>query len=80
VTAFYLYVVDADAAQKRAIAAGAKELQPVADMFWGDRCGQVQDPFGYRWNLATRTQDLSPEEIRQAADAWMKQMAATKPS
>jgi uncharacterized glyoxalase superfamily protein PhnB len=39
---------------------------PVADMFWGDRYGQLQDPFGHRWSLATHTRDLSAEEIQQA--------------
>jgi uncharacterized glyoxalase superfamily protein PhnB len=74
--AFYVYVADADAAFKRAIAAGAKELMPVADQFWGDRMGTVVDPFGLRWSIATRTVELTPDEIRAAGEAWMKKMAA----
>jgi uncharacterized glyoxalase superfamily protein PhnB len=72
--AFYLYVTDADTAHRRALDAGAKEIQPVTDQFWGDRSGQVEDPFGLRWNLATRTVDMSPEEMRKAGEAWMKKM------
>jgi len=73
--AFFLYVADADAAQRKALAAGAKEIMPVSDQFWGDRMGQVEDPFGLRWSLATRVTDMTPEEMRQAGEAWMKKMA-----
>lgn len=73
---FYVYVADADAAQRRAVAAGAKELYPVTDQFWGDRSGVVEDPFGLRWNFATHVADLTPEEIREAGEAWMKKMAS----
>jgi len=59
----YLYVADVDAAFKRAVSAGAKALMPVTDMFWGDRFGQVEDPSGHRWGLATHVEDPSPEEI-----------------
>lgn len=59
----YVYVADADAAYQRAVAAGAKALMPVQDMFWGDRMGTLEDPFGHRWSVATRIEDLSPEEI-----------------
>lgn len=62
----HLYVEDADAAMAQAVAAGAKVIMPLADMFWGDRYGQVEDPFGHRWSLATHMRDLSPEEIRAA--------------
>jgi len=73
--ALHLYVADVDAAVKRAIAAGAKETMPIADMFWGDRYGKVQDPFGHTWGLATHTEDLSPEEIDRRAQAFMESMA-----
>ncbi len=66
-TALYLYVEDVDAAFKQAVNAGAKVEMPVADMFWGDRAGQLSDPFGHRWWLATHTQDLTPEQIKQGA-------------
>lgn len=60
----HLYVEDVDAGVAQAVAAGAKLTMAVADMFWGDRYGQVEDPFGHKWSLATHTRDLSPEEIQ----------------
>ena len=75
---FYMYFEDADAAQKKAIAAGAKELFPVTDMFWGDRMGNVEDPFGYRWNIATHTKDMTPEEMKKGGEQFMKEMAGAK--
>ncbi|MCC3263708.1 hypothetical protein LLE87_36655, partial [Paenibacillus polymyxa] len=54
-----------DAAIEQAVAAGAQVTMPAADMFWGDRYGQVVDPFGHRWSVATHIQDLTPEEIQQ---------------
>jgi len=62
----HLYVADVDAAVKRAAAAGAKITMPVADMFWGDRYGQLEDPFGHRWSIATHIRDLDPQEMQQA--------------
>ena len=62
----HLYVPNVDAAVAQAEAAGAKVTMPVADMFWGDRYGQVEDPFGHKWSLATHTKDMSPDEIRSA--------------
>ena len=73
---FYLYFEDADAAFKKAIAAGAKSLMPVTDMFWGDRMGNVEDPFGYRWNIATRTKEMTPEQIKKAGEEFMKKQMA----
>lgn len=61
----HLYMDDVDAAMQQAVAAGAQVTMPAADMFWGDRYGQVVDPFGHRWSLATHKQDLTPEEIQQ---------------
>jgi PhnB protein len=63
----YMYVEDVDAAFKNAIEAGAKEKMPVQDMFWGDRIGEVVDPSGHRWTLATHVEDLSEEEIAKRA-------------
>src|SRR5690348_1125141 len=63
----HLYVADVDQAYDRAVAAGAIPLTRVADMFWGDRYGTVRDPFGYEWALATRTEVVSPEEVRARA-------------
>lgn len=67
----HLYVADVDAAMQRAVAAGAKLTMPVTDMFWGDRYGQLEDPFGHRWSIATHVRDLSAEEIRQAMKSAM---------
>jgi uncharacterized glyoxalase superfamily protein PhnB len=61
----HLYVPDVDATVAQAVAAGAKVTMPVADMFWGDRYGQLEDPFGHRWSVATHTRDLTPEEMRE---------------
>ena len=62
-----LYVNDVDEIANRAVAAGAKIVQPIADMFYGDRAGTIQDPFGHIWHIATHKEDLSPEEIKRRA-------------
>ena len=64
----HLYVEDADAQFKQAIDAGCSVRMPLADMFWGDRYGIVQDPFGHLWSIATHVRDVSPAEIRAAAE------------
>jgi PhnB protein len=66
----HLSVVDADAAFRRAVAAGATTRMPVTDMFWGARYGMVQDPFGHLWSMATQVRNLS---IEQVADAMKSQ-------
>ena len=71
----YLYVSDADAAFKQAVAAGGTAAMPVADMFWGDRAWSIKDPFGYSWMIATHKQDLTNDEIRKGAEAFFAQMA-----
>ena len=63
--AIHLYVPNVDATVAQAVAAGAKVTMPVADMFWGDRYGQLEDPFGHRWSVATHTRELTSEEIRE---------------
>lgn len=63
----HLYVEDVDAFVSRAVAAGAKITMPVEDMFWGDRYGKLEDPFGHHWSVATHIRDVGPEEMRQAA-------------
>src|SRR5690349_17843664 len=65
----HVYVEDVDGMVKRAVEAGAKLVQPVADKFYGDRVGGIEDPFGYRWFLATHKEDLSMDEIRRRAAA-----------
>jgi uncharacterized glyoxalase superfamily protein PhnB len=62
----HIYVPDVDAFVKRAVSAGAKVTMPVADMFWGDRYGKLEDPFGHHWSVATHVRDATPEEIQQA--------------
>jgi PhnB protein len=67
--AIYAYVDDVDAAFERAKAAGASTLREVEDRFYGDRAGELEDPWGHRWDLATHTEDVSPEEMaRRAAE------------
>jgi PhnB protein len=65
----HLYVEDVDAAVERAVVAGAKLVRPVADQFYGDRVGGIEDPFGYRWFIATHKEDLTMDEIRRRAAA-----------
>ncbi|MGH8626976.1 MAG: VOC family protein, partial [Gammaproteobacteria bacterium] len=63
----HLQVEDVDAVFERAVRAGAKITMPLEDMFWGDRYGRLEDPFGHHWSVATQIRDMSPEEIQQAA-------------
>jgi PhnB protein len=74
-----LYVEDVDALAERAIAAGAKAIFPVADQFYGDRSGRLQDPFGHMWIVSTHKEDLSSEEISVRAEAWMSEMRTGAP-
>ena len=62
----HLQVADADAAFKQAVAAGAEITMPLEDMFWGDRYGKLEDPFGHHWSVATHIRDVSAEEMQQA--------------
>ena len=70
-----LYVKDVDQAFNQAVAAGAKIAMPLSDMFWGDRYGQVTDPFGHSWSLASHKEDVLPEELRKRTQAAMAKMA-----
>jgi len=62
----HLYVDDVDAVVERAVKAGAKVTLPVADQFWGDRYGKLEDPFGHHWSVATHVRDVSMEEAQKA--------------
>ncbi|EKU82336.1 PhnB protein [Massilia sp. UYP32] len=62
----HLYVNDADAVWARALEAGARPTMELADMFWGDRYGQVADPFGHLWSIATHKRDMTDEQIMEA--------------
>jgi len=76
----HIYVADVDAAFKRAIAAGGREIMAVTDMFWGDRFGQLHDPYGHSWSIATHKEDVNPQEMEERAQAFWAQMQAQKKS
>lgn len=76
----WLYVEDCDSLFNRAVAAGG-QIAPggmgnMQDQFWGDRSGTIVDPHGYTWTIASHKEDLTPEEMKQRQDAFMKQFAA----
>ena len=62
----HLYVENVDQFVAKATSAGAKVVMPVADMFWGDRYGVLEDPFGHKWSVATHMRDATPEEMQKA--------------
>jgi PhnB protein len=72
----HLYVDDADAFAERAVHAGAKSIMAVTEMFWGDRYGQIEDPFGHRWSIATHVRDLSPEEMQKVMEGMRSPQAS----
>jgi PhnB protein len=69
-----VYCEDVDAVFNKAVEAGATVVQAPETQFYGDRSGQFEDPFGHRWNVASRVEDVSPEEIRRRAAEWMGQV------
>ena len=69
-----MYGDNVDAAWKRAVDAGAKLIMPLADQFWGDRTGCLEDPFGHQWWLAQHIQDLTPEELQKGAEEFFSHM------
>jgi PhnB protein len=76
----WIYVEDCDALFKRAVSAGAQvapgPMGQMQDQFWGDRTGTLTDPHGYTWTIATHKEDLTPQEMKQRQDEFMKQFAA----
>ena len=70
----HIYLENVDAAFERAVSAGASVKMPVMDQFWGDRYGQLMDPFGHRWSLATHTRDMSPEEMQKEQEQAFAKM------
>jgi PhnB protein len=68
-----MYRENVDAEWKRAIDAGAKEVMPLIDQFWGDRAGCLEDPFGHQWWLAQRVRDMTEEELQKSAEAFFAQ-------
>ena len=73
-----IYLADADAAFKKATAAGAKAVKQPEDAFWGDRYAVVKDPFGYAWGVLTHKKDLTPDEMKKAAENACKETAGKK--
>ena len=71
-----LYLEDVDGVFERAVKAGAKAQRPVADQFYGDRSGTLEDPFGHVWTVATHVEDVPPEEMQRRAEAAMKSAAS----
>lgn len=74
---FFIYLENVDEAWQRAINAGAKTVMPLADMFWGDRAGCVDDPFGHHWWLAQHMADLTPDEIKKGQEEFFAQRHTT---
>jgi len=71
-TGLMLYVTDVDDTFQRAISAGGKVMQPVKDQFYGDRSGNVTDPFGHTWTIATHIEDVAPDELQRRMQEAMK--------
>jgi PhnB protein len=67
----HIYVENADVFFATAVAAGAKPLMPVSEMFWGDRFGKIADPFGQTWSVATHVKDMTPQEMAEAGKKAM---------
>jgi PhnB protein len=72
----FMYVEDVDAVVKQAVDTGATITMEVADQFWGDRFGSIQDPFGHSWSIATHVEDVPPEEMAERAKQAMAEMAS----
>jgi uncharacterized glyoxalase superfamily protein PhnB len=68
-----LYVEDAYAAEKQALSAGAESIYPVADQFYGERQGRVQDPFGHQWMITQRIEDVTPEIVQERMNNWSEE-------
>jgi PhnB protein len=73
----HLYVDDVDAVARQAVAAGAKELRPVKDQFYGDRSGSFEDPFGHVWHISTHKEEVPPDELKRRAEEAMKQQGGS---
>lgn len=73
----HVYIADVDAFVARAVKAGAKVIMPIDDMFWGDRYGIIEDPFGHHWSVATHLRDVKPEDLPEAMRKAAPSMAAS---
>ena len=74
---FMIYVPNADEAQRKAVAAGMKLVSEPEDMFWGDRMAKVSDGHGYEWTLAHQVEDVSSEDVKKRAAAWLASMSSS---
>lgn len=70
----YLYVDDCDAVYNQALEAGCEVIHEMMNTFWGDRSGKVKDPFGHCWSISTYKEILSPEELKERQEEWMKSL------
>ena len=77
-SSLHMHVQDVDAVFAQAVKAGATVVMPVADMFWGDRYGNVKDPFGHTWGIATRKETLTPTQVQQRAAQFFASAAKGK--
>ena len=73
-----IYTENVDQLFDRAVKAGATATMPLSDQFWGDRYGQVKDPFGHSWALGQHIEDVAPEEMERRGKAMFEQMAKGK--
>jgi len=71
----FLYTEDVDSVYNRAISMGSKTTMPVTNMFWGDRYGKFNDPFGHSWGVATHVEDVSPDDMTRRQAEWTASMA-----
>jgi PhnB protein len=74
-----IYVEDVDRLFNQAVAAGAKVTMPLANQFWGDRYGQITDPFGHHWALGSHIEDVAPDEMERRFKAMLAEMQKKKP-
>lgn len=74
-----LYVPDADAVVERAVAAGASIREPLSHFVSGDRYASIRDPFGVRWSIMSRVEDLTPEESARRVEEWAASFSASQP-
>ncbi|MEM9943398.1 MAG: VOC family protein [Planctomycetota bacterium] len=74
----HVYADNADELFESSVAAGSTVVAPMTDMFWGDRMGKVEDPFGIQWGIAKKIEDLNPEEVDRRAAEWVASMQASQ--
>lgn len=72
-----IYVEDVDAVFARALAAGARQLRPLENRFYGDRAGQVEDPFGHLWTLASHLENVTPEQLSERMEEVFSSIVPT---